>query len=206
MISRYIFMVPVFDSRRLVAFAATKAKEVRDWGLCFIPTDFAIVIVTDDAFSKERARIVTVPDDFLLSDEPDPADVAAWKGSNSGILSNASRKLLAVGVNGAALDEALDSIVRQYVDGENALSALRDKYPDNWEAVRRLKSRKESLLALEFPATVNTSISVLGNLVANFQREIVAGTPGISESLAAALAWAAVADWLLRCPLELAAP
>lgn len=202
-ISKYVFMVHRSDSRKLVAHAATKADEVRSWGLPFIADDFCIVVVTDDYYAAEREAIAAIPEQLVQPDEIGGPEVQDWQVQNEPLVAGAVGKLRGVGLDGAALETYVEALLTQYLEGENALEKLRARYPEHWQTVSLLKSGKEKRLALEYPETSAGDAALIIRVTTDLAAEVRRDAPAVSQSLAEKIAWAAVADWLMRCPLRL---
>lgn len=204
-IQRYMFMVHRHDSHRLVQHASTKAAEVRGWGLLFIGEDFKIVIVTDEAFAKERASIVDV-DRASMDIATETVDgLDAWRSENTTLVATANRKLALLPISVNSRQKYIEQLLQQYLDGENALSRVRDRYPDQWQAAVNCKSRKEGRLVLEYGELLeNPSAVQLTKIARELADELQAAVPPMDGELARCLSWASLADWLMRCPLELA--
>lgn len=202
-ISKYVFMVHRSDSRKLVEHATTKAEEVRGWGLPFIADDFCIIVVTDDYYAAEREAIAAIPEQLVQADEIGGPEVEDWQVQNQPLVAGAIGKLRGVGLDGAPLDRYVEALLTQYLEGENALEKLRQRYPEHWQAVSLLKSAKEKRLALEYPETSAGDATLIVRVTDDLAEEVRKVAPAVSQALAERFAWAAVADWLMRCPLRL---
>jgi chromosome partitioning protein len=55
---------------------------------------------------------------------------------------------------------------------------------------------------LEFPVSMNNSMQVIATVADGLREEIARDAPSIPGSAAEAIAWGAVADWIMRCPLN----
>jgi hypothetical protein len=202
MIERYVFMVHRLDSRLLLEHAVNKAADVISWGLDFIDPAFTIVVVTDDHYPVERASIIAIPVPLVMTDPVPEESVTRWVDDNSSLLDDAARKFEKIGLTGEGLSSALDSLTYQFLEGENALQKLRERYPDHWTAAQGCRSRREKRLAREFPASSNTSMQVVTEVADALRDDIARDAPSISGAIAETIAWASVADWIMRCPLN----
>lgn len=205
-ISKYVFMVHRSDSKKLVEHATTKAAEVRGWGLPFIANDFCVLVVTDDYYSSEREAIAAIPEQLVQPDQIGRLEVADWQVENEPLVAGVIVKLRAVGLTGAPLDRYVEALLTQYLEGENALDKLRSRYPEHWQTVSVLKSGKEKRLALQYPETASGDASLVIRVAEDLAGEVRLAVPAVSQALAERFAWAAVADWLMRCPLRLPVP
>lgn len=198
----YVFMVHRHESRELIAHAQRSALVVRGWALPFIDESFTVTVETDANYPVERAQVWSVPE-RLVDLQGAPRDVRElWQQENASLLDSARGKLECIGLTGAALDTYLEQLLNQYLKGENALDSLRSRYPDNWRAVSRTKSEKEEVLTLEYPPGAATAPSHVRQVASDLAREIMRDAPSLSESVSRVIAWSAVADWLMRCPLD----
>lgn len=201
-LKRYVFMVHRHDSRLLVAHASTKASEVSGWGLSFIDDSFSIVIETDADYAPERADLFMIPTPIVESPPPDPSAVSDWQTANYNLRETAAEKLEVIISSAATRGLVLDSLVGQYLQGENALERLRSIVPDVHAGILASRSQREALLVLEYPPDLSYSSASLGKIAREFAAVLRADYKVLSEQLATTLAWAAVADWLMRCPLD----
>ncbi|TFV81471.1 hypothetical protein E4V99_10725 [Microbacterium sp. dk485] len=201
-LKRYVFMVHRHDSRLLVAHASTKASEVAGWGLAFIDPSFSIVVETDADYALERADLFLVPTPIVESTPPDPAAVRDWHTANDSLRETAAEKLEVIISSSSTRDLMLDSLIAQYLQGENALERLRSIVPDVHAGILASKSRHEAMLVLEYPPDLTYSSASLAKIAREFAAVLRADYQVLSEQLATVLAWAAVADWLMRCPLN----
>lgn len=205
-IKKYVFIVPRFDSKRLVLHANTKANDVLSWKLPFIHSDFRIVIETLDNYQTESLEINQLPLPLVPLEPLGPEESRVWSDGNKSLLETATSKIAAVADSAATVELIVEALLKQYLEGENALQRLREVAPESYQNVLSARSNKESLLVLEHPpSTLASPVSlsaITDELAANFSRD----NPNFNGALADKLAWAAVSDWLMRCPLDFGAP
>jgi hypothetical protein len=202
-IRRYMFMIHRHDSHKLVQHANTKAAEVKTWGLAFVADDFEIVVITDDAFPRERASILGLREVLIDVTIGSAGDLETWTSENQGLVATANRKLAVLSLLPQTREKYLEQLLQQYLDGENALSRIRDKYPDQWQAAIRCKCSKENRLVLEHGELLDSpSAGQLTKLVRELTDDLRSAVPPMDIELAKSLAWASLADWLMRCPLD----
>jgi hypothetical protein len=201
-IETYVFMVPRHESKDLVIHAQTKAAEVRSWDLPFISDNFAITIETDEHYAAERNAVCSVPAQLIDDGMIEPAVLEDWRGANAPLLSDAHRKLTALGLEGQALSAYLDRLLTEHLRGENMLSSLRAKYPDSWYSVAQVQSEKENLLAVEYPPGSAGCAGDVKAIADELMTEIIKAAPPVPHLSARLLAWAFVAGWILHCPLD----
>ena len=97
--------------------------------------------------------------------------------------------------------EFLNRIVKDFTKGQVVLGRLELELPDVYENVIQRKTFRED--ELESECVTNTSVpgEFFNAMLAGYKSEL-RGVSGISPHAADLLAREAVADWLLRCPLE----
>ncbi|WP_406092973.1 hypothetical protein [Kitasatospora purpeofusca] len=202
-IKRYMLMVPFFDSHELVQHASSKAVEYRKKNLPHLDSDFQVVIVDEDAYSDERAELIGRQNRLVDVPERTSSDVQAWKEANERAVESADRKLRSIISEDPRRLSVLESLIMQYIKSENALDGLRQRYPDNWEIATRYRNHKEQLLVLQYPVG-SMNVTVLAEIAKEIQEELKAEIPAMDSVLCATVAWASIADWIMRCPLSFA--
>lgn len=201
-ITRYVLMVPRHDSHKLVQHAQAQSERVRAWGLPFVAPEFSIVIETDEHYGRERQALMAIPEHLVSLDEAGSDQVADWTSRSMPLLTVVREKLAALGYSGESLTKGVETVTLEFLTGENTLGALRDKFPDHWVTASQVKSRRERRLPLDYPPASATSPSVVPQIVDAMTSDMRAQVPSLSSSVAEQIAWGAVADWLMRCPLE----
>ena len=201
-IHRYVFMVHRHDSRHLISHAHSKAADVRTWGLPFIADEFSIVIETDDDYANEREAVHALPAGIIESVRPTVDDQAAWGAANVDLRTTALSKLERVTPSSSTRDAVMAALTGQYLQGENALERLKNVVPETHRGILAAKAHREDLLVLEHPPEANASHGALAVIARELAERLHADFPTLSSQLAETLAWSAVADWLMRCPLD----
>lgn len=201
-IKRYVFMVHRHDSRKLIAHANAKAQEVLGWGLPFIASPFSIVIETDDDYAIERTAVHAIPQPLVGELDLTTQERATWATQNQGLRGTALAKLSRLDPSTATQERVLEALTGQYLQGENALDRLRTLVPEVHRGVLSAKAAQEELLVLEYPPEQNTTQAKLQEIAKDFTAKLRNDFPVLNAQLATTLAWSAVADWLMRCPLD----
>lgn len=201
-IHNYIFLVPIFDSAQLVQHASTKAEEVRQKNLPFISDDFKVTVANDSIYASERSEVLARLASLVDIIPTPPEAVDTWMEGNSQLTEAALNKLAKLRLSPSARKTYLEQLVNQFLDSENALARLREKYPDQWEAATGARVRKERKLVLEYPPGSTHSASDVTSIAKSLKEEMARQVPALDEPFLDAMSWGSIADWLMRCPLD----
>ncbi|MFJ7954927.1 hypothetical protein ACIQ62_01360 [Streptomyces sp. NPDC096319] len=201
-IHHYIFLVPIFDSAQLVQHASVKSEEIRSAGLPFVSDGFKITVATDGIYATERSEVLERFTSLVDVIPTPPDDISSWIEGNSQLTETALEKLSKLRLPPSAQRTYLEQLVVQFLDSENALMRLREKYPDQWEAATGAKVRKERKLVLEYPPGSTNSATDLTGIVRALKEEFARQVPALDDTFIDAMSWGSIADWLMRCPLD----
>lgn len=203
-ISRWTLFVPYFDSKEIVAHATKKTAEVVAAKLPYISKQFHVVVCHEEDFALERDQLLSTTSNslkFLVAGTTDET-MSEWKASNHGLAATLQEKIAKLKTlpNDESQRKFHGQVLKWYLDGQMILAALR-KYPDVYEKVIQAKAHRENFLAMT-SLSGNTPqgvlISTVQELTATFRDEI----SELHSYSAESLSHEAVADWLLRCPLD----
>lgn len=201
-LQRYVFLVHRHDSRLLIKHATHKAAEVVDWGLPFIDPSFRIVIETDNDYAVEREAIHALPAPLLEAEDVSDGDRESWAAGNEDLRQTAYSKLKKIQTSSGTIDVVVETLTKQYLKGENALERLRAISPEAHSGIIASRAQREELLALEYPPGFKDTQGKMGEISKEFAKSLLQDFPILNDSMATMLAWSAVADWLMRCPLD----
>ncbi|WP_437954792.1 hypothetical protein WME76_24855 [Sorangium sp. So ce119] len=203
-IARWVLAVPTFDSGPLVQHAEKKAAEVRAASLPYVASDFCISIVTEDDFEAERAKLLRLGLEQLhiAPKVLQVSDTADWATQNSSLLGTLESKLARVPTFTSAKRGTLrERLLQHYLQGQDILDTLKNKYSDVFEAAIRTKGAREAFLETHCLMAEDTPQRLLSKTLEDFKRELMKFEM-MTEQMAEALAYEALADWLMRCPLD----
>ncbi|MEU6023088.1 hypothetical protein [Micromonospora sp. NPDC047134] len=199
----YFFLVPYFDSKELVLHAQQKAAEYLDAGLPFLDSGFRVRVVTDDAFKEARSLLLGRPKE-LISVPPTTEDgLRDWLDENTEMRQTVDRKLSPLFPVDNHRDRYVGEVIAHYLDSENYLQKLRERYPDQWEDASRTVTRTERRLNMEYLSSGEPHTGrLIVQIVRDLEKKLSQGVPLLDADAATTLAWGAVGDWLIRCPLD----
>jgi len=201
------FVVPYYSNKEILKHAKVKEALIRKANLTHATNDFTVSVITEDDFSVERQELATAglsSFDVNLQKVPQEAlDNWLQNANNVSLVSNLNQKAVQItGANsGPKLTKFRLGIIRNYINGDIVLKQLEHDLPDTFKVVQALKEQKEADLDTE-TTTMKLVPSDMFNATLDSYRSQLSKTPGLSENATRAIANEAVADWLLRCPLE----
>jgi len=203
-LERWVFFVPYFDSKEIVAHAAKKSEEVIEAGLPYVGDGFRVLVSQESDYSVARDQLLSATPQGLKFLRPavTPNDVSIWSDSNDSLLNTLKDKLTRLPHLAAKdkRDQFLYHVLQWYLAGQSVLDALRE-YPDIYEKVLATKSHREAYLAMNALSGTAGNV-VLQDTLKEFRATLKREASELHEFCAESLAYEAVADWLMRCPLE----
>jgi hypothetical protein len=206
LISRWIFVVPRSDSRRLIEHASTKAEKVRQARLPYVATDFQILVNDSKDFAIESKQLVARQVQALQLPEPDIGTniVQLWTDQNDKLTSRLKSKVkkLYPLESDDFISDKMNIFIKNYLQAENMLSALGTEFPDIWEAVLTVKRRCEKNLEFLGPNRTTQPSEQLRNQMNELSKELTGVNQLVSRESAEAIVRGTLSDWLIQCPLD----
>jgi hypothetical protein len=206
-ISIWNLVVPYWNDKELIQHATKKALEVRELNLMHVADAFRISILTQDDFAVEAQLLAHL--NLLRFDVAAPPvaprKLAEWmdRRANLELVSNLRHKaeLLAQGRSQDQREVLQARIVANYIGGNLVLGRLERDLPETYAKIADCKAGKEANLEAESIITNKVPAEFFESTLQRY-REEVAAVPGIGPNAANTLAWEAVSDWVLRCPMR----
>lgn len=204
-LEQWILVVPRWEDKAVLAHAEAKLAELRAQQIPFISPSIVPAICTGEDFAAERQTLIRAGRDSIRIDAQsvDDSDVANWAGANDSLVNQLYRKVLKIRHGDATTAQQLrDQFLRHYLEGQNALAKLRTDFPEIFEAVDRIKKDKEHFLSTESLTTSALPPEHLKETLKSLESDIDAKLQGLDRFTVKQLVQEAIADWLLRCPLD----
>ena len=202
------FVLPFWNNKDLLSHARKKQEEVRKKSAKHVTPDFRISVITGEEFAVETQALAK-QDLYQFDVKGEISDsvaaVAKWFDDNQGLemAGNLARKSLVIaqGKSENMRKKFLNQMVKDFTKGQVVLGRLELELPDVYEKVIQHKAFREGELDAE--CVTNTSVpgEFFNATLAGYKSQL-RDVSGISPNAADLLAREAVADWLLRCPLE----
>ncbi len=205
-IKTWNLVVPYWANKDLIKHAKVKESLVRSVKPKHTDDDFRIAIITAEEFAVEGQELANAG---LNSFDAAPPRVSTsilndWlqNSTNLELVANLNRKAtIIVGSRTASMTRFQSRIVNNYISGNIVLKKLEDELPDTFKRVLELKEQKEGDLDTETVTLDLVPSKFFQETLESYQKQL-SFTPGLSQRATRVLAGEAVADWLLRCPLE----
>lgn len=206
---RWVLVVPIHDSKDLVAHTRKKELEVRAEDLPFLTPDFSVVVQTDRLhFATERASVVgsnaaAMPPVAELDATTREVEVDKFKIDEAEQVAAMDAKL----GRGRFSDptSARDRFLRQLVDADNISEQLRRDFPALHERIVLEHRREERDILGERDLDLLHKGS-LRDVWTRLEARLLEATPSIGSDHANRLAHGAIGRWLLECPLDFPEP
>jgi hypothetical protein len=201
-IRRWVLVVPRFESAALVEYCGVKSEGIRKIQLPYVSEEFTIHVCTDEAWPMESARLVLSGATALSIDAQSPQQEAVdqWLGSNGQQVQSLRRKAARL-TKPSATTRFVQGSIRDHIKGQNAHEQLRTNFPEICDKILSIKHSVEE--QLETDSTLDNGVATLTykavqEKFASRLKEQLHLSPQLVDDLTAE----ALADWLLRCPLD----
>jgi hypothetical protein len=205
MITRWSLFVPYYDSKELVAHAATKTQEVLAAALPYVGRGFRVMVCDEECFSVERDALLTATNRTVpVSAAPIPPEqIDEWTNSHDTLIATLDQKIrkLPTIATEAERHEFRHQLLKWHLEGQEVLSNLR-KYPEAYENVIRAKAHRENYLATTTLLSGGSPGQIFTTALQTLFDTVQQEAKQVSRTAAEALAHEAVADWMMRCPLD----
>ncbi|MCB9431941.1 MAG: hypothetical protein H6668_08145 [Ardenticatenaceae bacterium] len=203
-ISKWILFVPKYDSKELIIHAKKKTEDVIRANLPYVASNFRVCVEDENAFLVERDELLSIGiGKFVLNPlSSSDQDISGWSETNNSLVEVIDDKSSRL----SKLDtpekrrEFRKNIIKLFLDGQNMLEDLR-QHPQFYEQVVQIKSHREKFLAIESMTASRNGMEFLNSSLEKFQEEIKAQVK-LPPSTVDTLKWEAIADWIIRCPLD----
>jgi hypothetical protein len=130
-------------------------------------------------------------------------DIDQWANENDKLVSALDKKIrkLPTITSDEHRQEFRHRLLKWYLEGQEILSNLR-QYPDTYEKVIKAKSHRENFLVTTTMLSTGSPSEILIAALQGFLDTVRQEAKEVSKMSSEALAHEAVADWMIRCPLD----
>lgn len=205
-ISHWVFVVPRWDTKKLLRHTEKKAQELRALNLPHVADEFFVDIVDDSYFAVEREQILGVG---IAKTKIDPDAIPTSVYSNflndhNELIENLERKIESMyPLRSRGYKEKLKkNFITNYINGQNVLDQLNSDYPELYLKALSKKDGREAFLETECLTSICKPAEMFNETVDKYLQELSDEFVGLEESTIKRLVHEAISDWLLRCPLD----
>jgi hypothetical protein len=199
------FLTPKFENKDLLSHCRVKETEVKKLKPDYIDcAKFSIRIKSEDAYTTEVASILS--NGLKLSfphTSVDDAKVTDWHASKPDLAAQIERKFSNITSDPNRKNQFLDSNIKAYLTGEAVLEKLQS-YPDIFNKLVHLRDAWETRAQSDSCLWLDNVGLELRNFTERYKKDL---TKELGDSIVTAqveiLLQHAIADWLIRCPLEI---
>ena len=203
-ITRWVLFVPHCDSKEIVAHASKKTDEVKATGLPYVADTFQVCICQQSDFSVAESQLLNSAQRQLhiSAESPTPQRIAEWHEANQGPSQVLADKLLRLPTlqSEDVRTKFHSQVLDWYLKGQEILDGLR-AYPDTFAKVKSAKSHRESFLVTGMVSGLPPQDHLMRS-VNDLREALEQEVRELHRFSSESLAYEAVADWLLRCPLD----
>lgn len=202
-LKHWVLLAPLHDSKDVNIHCANKTVEIRGKNLAHIEANFEVSIHDLKSFSGDTVAagmaaletvVLSVPE--LTSDE-----MSQWEAGSPDLIANATHKLIKrAGTSGVR--RAVAAAVKSFMQGNAILDALRLGSPDLHEKVMAAVSSRAQRLDFAGPQGGPAPGAILNTEIESLIKAIKVEAPNLSHANCEEIAFGAVSDWVLRCPLD----
>lgn len=204
-ITRWFLFVPDCDDKALVAHGNEKALEVIAANLPYVAPGFQVGVQKESQYGEARQRLLQSIEGSIKFECPTTSDaeVTQWAAQHNQKLQSVDGKLdkLPLLVMPDRRADFRDQMLRWYIEGQDLLECLRN-YPDVYQQVIQIKRHRENCLKIEAPLHSGTASELFNLALTKLRDDYQATLKQLHRINVEALAYEAVGDWLLRCPLQ----
>lgn len=203
-ITRWALFVPHYDSKQIVEHASKKTDEVKLASLPYVADTFQVCVCQQSDFSVAESQLLNAAQRQLRvsAQSPTPQKIAEWNEANEGPSQVLADKLLRLPTltNDDARSRFHSQVLDWYLKGQDILDGLR-AYPDTFAKVKSAKSHRESFLITGIVSGLPPHEHLMRS-VNDLREALELEVHELHRFSSESLAYEAVADWLLRCPLD----
>ena len=214
-INSWIFLVPEYKDRRILAHCQEKQKMILKarlddpTNLDYISEDFQIMIKVAADFKTEIARLIRSGITDIQLDIPEiESHTIDWDSIDSEKASNVSRKMKAISPtteqDSVRIMRLIDFQIRKYLSGKITLEKLSNEYPDIWNDVMKIESvfKNKVIEKTLLSSGHNMNLEVYKELADEFEESLKQQLNYLTPETTMMFAQSIVSSWLADCHME----
>lgn len=202
-IKHWILLAPNHDSKDVNLHCSKKTADMRKANCPALDVTFEVGIHDPSSFPKDAVAlgISSVSSTRLSIPPPSQQELDAWIAGSTDLLANATRKLSKrTGVD--QVQEAVADATKSFLQGNALLDALRNGSPELHEKVMSAINSRARRLQFAGPQGGETAGAILHNELDSLISAMRSAAPSLSNENAEQIAYGAISEWIMRCPLD----
>lgn len=198
----WVLLVPLHDSKDVNLHCSKKTQDIRALKCSHLNQQFQVSIHDKNSFPAHAvaagmSALAKVTLDVPL---PTEAEMMQWQAGSANLLANATHKLTKRA--GSKVKDAVAEAIQSFLQGNAILDSLRSSAPDLHEKVIAVVTNRSRRLHLAGPLGGSQPASILNTEIDSLVASIKIAASNLSDENAEQIALGAVAEWLMRCPLD----
>jgi hypothetical protein len=202
-IKHWILLAPIHDSKEVNLHCANKTLEIRGLKCNHLDGHFEVGIHDQTSFAANAIAIGMSALNAVTLDVPQltSEEISLWQVGSPDLLANATHKLKKrCGAKG--IQDTVAEAVRCFLQGNAILDALRSSSPELHEKVIGAVANRSRRLTFAGPQGGPTPGAILNTEIDKLVAAIKAAAPNLSDDNAEQIAYGAISEWIMRCPLD----
>lgn len=202
-VRHWVLIVPLHDSKELNLHCAKKTNDLRSAGCAALDPTIEVIIQDPSAFPNDAVALgMSALSKVTLSiPSPSKTDLDSWVAGSSDLLANVTQKLKKRAAPDQ-LDDLVADAVRSFLQGNALLDALRSGSPDLHEKVMSAIKTRSRRLQFAGPQAGGSAGQILNAELDALITTLQTAAPSLSSENAEQVAYGAICDWIMRCPLD----
>jgi hypothetical protein len=202
-IRHWKLLVPLHDSKEVNLHCSKKTGDMRKIGCPVLDPQFEVGIHDQSHFPPETiaAGISSVSTVRMSIPMPTGEELSAWRVGSTQLISNATRKLSKRAAVGQ-IDEVVSEAARSFLQGSALLDALRNGSPDLHDRIVSAINSRARRLGFVGPTVGANASVILGDELDSMVKALSKVAPNLSTENTEQIAYGAISEWILRCPLD----
>lgn len=202
-IRRWILLAPLHDSKEVNLHCSKKTGDMRKAGCPALDAAFEVGIHDQSHFPDETvaAGLSNIARVSLSVPMPTDDELTVWKAGSTQLLANATHKLNKRATS-VQIEEVVADTTRFFLQGSALLEALRNGSPDLHDRILSAINSRAQRLGFVGPQAGTPAGVILGSELDTMVETLRKVAPTLSNENAEQIAYGAISEWIMRCPLD----
>lgn len=202
-IKHWVLLAPKHDSKDVNLHCSKKTTDMRGKNCPALDISFEVAIQDLTLFpsSAVAGGMAGVSSVKLSVPEPSKEELEHWSAGSPDLLANAHQKIVKR-TGPSKVSDAVSEAITYFLQGNALLDALRNGSPDLHEKVMSAIKSRSMRLQFAGPQNRESAGAILHAELDALIAAVQSAAPSLSQGNAEQIAYGAVSDWIMRCPLD----